>query len=446
MKKCITWILVALMSISLFGCSNQSKQSDVKTGEDTKKETVKEDKKETTEKKKEEKKEVAEKQKMKIMILSEDSNRQAIYQDFYSKNIGEAFPNVEAEFELPGSASNYDSKLTVYNASGTLPDIFWGADIVYQSGNALPLKEKIKANGFYDEFTNKAALIPAPDGEIYCLSSGTDSFFAGPIFYNKDIFTKEGLSIPKSYDGFVELVKNLKDKGYLPISATSWALQNFLFADLMTVDDSEAMKKLQAKEVGFSDKLIVDTAARLQSLYNMGAFPENVTSIEQEVHEQLFINGDAAMIYHPIWVYPAIKEAKFDIGYAYLPEIFGNNVVNAWGSATAGGFMIAKYTENPDVALEVAQFLVKQDADYWKNVAGNVTAIKGFDTLPDGAAEVNKFFYDKIRDEKTNVIPNFPTNFMQQAQQAEYKTNLEKLVFGQVTPEDFGKAMDSIYK
>ncbi len=39
-----------------------------------------------------------------------------------------------------------------------------------------------------DSFSNPGALIPAKDGKIYCLNSGTDSFFAGPLYFNLDIF------------------------------------------------------------------------------------------------------------------------------------------------------------------------------------------------------------------------------------------------------------------
>ena len=382
---------------------------------------------------------------LKIMILSEDSNRQAIYQDYYTK-AAEVFPDYNIEFELPGSASNYTNKLTVYNASEELPDIFWGEDIVYQSGQAMPLTDVIKSNGFIDNYTNPAALIPAPDGEVYCLSSGTDSYFAGPLFYNKEIFAKEGLEIPTSYEGFVELVKTLKDKGYTPISATAWAVQNFMFQDLMTIEDPEAMIKLQNKEIGFDDPLVVSAAAKLKDLTDMGAFPVDVTSIEQQVHEQLFIDGKAAMIYHPIWVYPAISTAEFEVGTAYLPEIFGaENIVNAWGSATAGGFMISNNTENKDAAIEVAQWLTMQDAEYWNQVAGNATAIKGFDEIPETAPQVNKDFYTKIKDENTTVVTNFATNYLNRAQQSEYQTNVEKLISGQMTAEEFGTTMTIIY-
>lgn len=382
---------------------------------------------------------------LKIMILSEDSNRQAIYQDYYLK-VSEAFPDYEVEFELPGSADNYTNKLIVYNASEELPDVFWGSDIVYQSGQAMPLTDIITENGFYDKYSNKPALIPAPDGDIYCLSSGTDSYFAGPIFYNTEIFEAEGLSIPDSYEGFLELVTTLKAKGYVPVSIVSWALHNFLFQDLLTAEDPEAMMKLQNKEISFDDPLVIEAARKLQELVNAGAFPVDVTSIEQQVHEQLFIDGNAAMIYHPIWVYPAIATADFEIGHAYLPEVFGAaNIVNAWGSATAGGFMIAKNSRHQAAAIEVAQWMTEQDAKYWTEVAGNATAMIGYDSIPATAPQVNKDFYNKIRDEDTVVIANFPTNYLSQAQQAEYYTNVDKLATNQLTPEEFGSVMVEIY-
>lgn len=438
MKKSLVLLLVVVMLATLItGCGTSGKEEVAKPTSQTEQNEEKNVEK-ATEK-------PAEKVKLKVMILSEDSNRQAIYQNYYSK-INEVFPDYEVEFELPGSASNYANKMTVYNASETLPDIFWGGDIVYQSGQAMPLTNVIKENGFLDNYSNKSALIPAPDGEIYCLSSGTDSYFAGPIFYNKDIFAKEGLEMPDSYEGLLELVKTLKEKGYVPISATSWALQNFLFQDLLSAEDPEAMIKLQKKEIGFEDPLVVEAARKLQELTNLGAFPVDVTSIEHQVHEQLFIDGKAAMIYHPVWVYPAISGAEFEIGFDYLPEMFGaKNTVTAWGSATAGGFMVAKNTKYPDAAVEVAQWMVMQDAEYFNKDAGNTTAIKGFDVLPESAPEVTKFIYGKMVNPDSVVIANFPTNYLNQAQISEYETNVQKLVTDQLTPEEFGKTMSGIY-
>lgn len=443
MRKVLLMSMVIALLMSLFaGCATgapdevageESAESQGSVSEDTTDSSTTSD-------------DTGEKIKLKVMILSEDSNRQKIYQDYYSANIEEAFPNYEVEFELPGSEENYTSKITVYNASETLPDVFWGRDVVYQAGNALPLTYLLDDEEFMSNYTNKSALIPAPDGEIYCLNSGTDSFFAGPIFYNKDIFDKEGLTMPTNYDELLALVKTLKEKGYVPIAATAWAINNFLFADLVGADDYNTMLKLERKEIGFEDQAVLDGVAKLKELTDAGAFPVDVTSIEHQVHEQMFIDGKAAMIYHPIWVYPAISAADFEIGFDYLPEIFGQPLVNSWGSATGGGFMVAKNSQHKEAAVEVAAWLVMQDAKFFNTEAGNPTAIKGFDTLPEGAPDVNAYFYDKIRDEATVVAPSFCPNYMTQAQKSEFSTNVAKLLTDQVTVEEFCTIMAGVYQ
>ncbi len=379
----------------------------------------------------------ADKVELKIMIMAEDSNRQAIYQDFYKDGIAEAFPDYDIQFELPGSGANYNSKLSVYNASETLPDIFWGAESVYLSGSVLPLTDRIKADGFYDKFSNKAGLIPASDGEIYALSPGSDAFFAGPIFYNKDMFDELGLEMATNYDEFLQLVIDLKAAGVIPISIVKFAYEFFLVSDLLSAEDPHAMAKIQSGEVDVDGEEYLEAVRKLDELRKAGAFPEDVVTLEQQPHEELFTSGKAAMIYHPLWVYPAIRDAGFEIDFAYLPEVFGaENTVNAWGSAY-NGFMIAKNSAHPDAALEVAEWLVMQDAEYWKTVAGNATCIEGFDTLPADAPEVNTYFFEKMLDPNTVVYPCFGLNFFTTAQQVDHRNELDKLVAGQTTPEDF---------
>lgn len=374
---------------------------------------------------------------LKIMLQAEDPNRQIIYQEYYKDKINDAFPNYDIQFELPGSGTAYNSKLSVYNASETLPDVFWGQELVYISDSIMPLTDKIKENGFYDKYINKNGLIPALDGEIYALSPGTDAFFAGPIFYNKDMLDEMGLEIPTNYDEFLQLVKDLRANGVIPISIVKFAYQNFLISDLMTVDDPDAMGKLQRGEITFEDPLYLNAVKRFDELVKAGAFPNDVVTLEQQPHEELFTSGKAAMIYHPLWVWAAIKDAPFEIDFLYLPEVFGaKNVVNAWGSAY-NGFVVSKNTKYPKEALEVAQWLAMQDAKYWFEVAGNATAIDGYNVLSENSPEVNKYFYDKITNENTVVYPCHTLNFISTSQLVDYMNELDKLVVGQITPNEF---------
>jgi raffinose/stachyose/melibiose transport system substrate-binding protein len=426
------FIAILLLALSITGCGSKK----VTTGE---KDVVNSESNEGEESGKQ-----GGKTKIKVMILSEDSNRQAIYKDYYMKKIKEEFPDYNVEFELPGSADAYSSKLRIYNASGKLPDVFWGQDIVYQSGNALDLTDIIKEDGYMDKFSNQAALIPAKDGRIYCLNSGTDSFFAGPLYFNMGIFEKEGLEIPSNFDELVAVSKALREKGYTPISITAWAIQNFMFSDLITMEDYNDLVKLESGEIDFDDESIVEAATKLKELVDIGAFPKNVASIEHQVHVDMFNKGEAAMLYHPIWVLPSVSE-DIELGYTYLPEFSGNKAVNCWGSSTVGGFMVSKNSKNVEAAVKIAEWLTTQDAEFFNKVAGNAVALKGY-SISEEAHTIVKDIYIRMLDEETVKIPNLPTNYMSEATIAEFGTNIEKLIFNQLTPEKFCETMNKLYK
>lgn len=432
-SKITALLLIVVMMTMVVGCGKTEEVKEETTGAVTEEATTEAAEEETA---------MKEKIKLKVMVLSEDTNRQTIYNDYYSAKIGEAFPDYEVEFELPGSSDAYESKLKIYNASGELPDIFWGQDIVYQAGNALPLTDIIIADGFLDTFSNPSALIPASDGEVYCLNSGTDSFFAGPLYYNKAIFEEVGIEAPTNFEELVAVSETLVAEGYLPISIMAWAVQNFFFSDLITMDDYTNMVKLQKGEIDFNDPAIIEASNKLMTLVDAGAFPENVTAIEYQVHVDMFNKGEAAMLYHPLWVIPAIDETM-DLGYVYLPEFGGEKVVNAWGGATAGGFMVSKNSENTEAAVKVAEWLVTQDAEYFSEI-GNAVALDGY-AVPEDSHEIVLEFYNRMIDDETVKIPNLPTNYMTQAVSSEYGVLLDKLIYKLVTPEEFSAEFNELY-
>ncbi len=384
--------------------------------------------------------------KLKVMIQNEDPNRQAIYQDYYKANVKEAFPDYEIEFEVPGSGKNYDSKLAIYNASETLPDVFWGAELVYNSKQVMPLTDKIKADGFYDEYSNKAGLIPCADGEIYSLQPGTDAFFACPILFNKEMFEENGWKEPTNWDEFLQLVKDIRAKGIVPISIVQFAYDFFLISDLMAIEDPDAMGKLQRGEIDVTDDLYVNAVKKLEQLVEAGAFVEDLVGYGQQEHEELYKSEKAAMIYHGSWIWGAVGDDKVDFtnSVALLPEWFGaKNVVNAWGNSY-NGFMVSKNTKHPDAAVEVAEWLVKQDAKYWNEVQGNVTSMKGHDSLPADANTCVKYLYEKMTNKDTVVFPCYTLNFLTSAQNSNYTTELDKVIAGQIDADAFAKALKEI--
>ena len=96
--------------------------------------------------------------KLKAFLMSEDEARVRLYNECYAPNVKNDLPNLDVEFELPGKG--YQEKLRIYNASGELPDVFFGWNIILESDNAVNLTPYIEKDGFIDRYKTKSALVP----------------------------------------------------------------------------------------------------------------------------------------------------------------------------------------------------------------------------------------------------------------------------------------------
>lgn len=430
MKRVLSTLLSVIMIVSVSACGSQKAPTGSTENQQSK--SIETTKLDNTNK---------EPIKLKVLLQSEDPNRQKLYQDYYSKNASKDLPGYDIEFELPGKA--YTEKLKIYNSSGELPDVFWGMDIVCQAGNALDLTPYIQKDGFLDKYKNKAAVMVYKDGKIYAINSGTDSYYTCAMYYHKDIFTKENIAVPKSFDDLVDACTKLQSKGYVPISAMSWAIQNWLFQDLMTNVNPDDLKNIEQGSIKLTDKPFVDAADKVRKLADIKAFPKDVATIEMQPHVDLFNQGKAAMIYHPLWLLSSLTDNK-DLDYFLIPSFDKTSkVMNIWGSAY-NGFTVSKNSKNTDAAVKTAEWLALQDAKYFSEVAKNIVAIGGY-PIADDINPIVKACYDQINDNNVEKMVNFTSNYLNEAAAAELDTNTGKLLTGQITGEEFAKAMDKVY-
>ena len=71
----------------------------------------------------------------------------------------------------------------------------------------------------------------APDGRIYVLPT---TLTGTAIFYNKDVFQKVGVSVPETWEQFIEVQKKIKAAGIIPFAfhmagnpyQANWALRS----------------------------------------------------------------------------------------------------------------------------------------------------------------------------------------------------------------------------
>lgn len=190
---------------------------------------------------------------------------------------------------------------------------------------------------------------------------------------NKTLLEKEGLSVPKNYSEFTEVLKALKDKGYTPIqSANTYAYSviNNAVLDLIGTD-AEFKKQLDSGDEAAYNKLL-PLFTKLGTLIDNGYIDYTLNS------EYPDDNYDGAILKFfegnvPFWICDTEKfsgmkkrESKseaftaspFEYSFEYVP--MGDNGVYEYSEAWSG-FSINKNSDAYDYAVEFIRFLATEE-------------------------------------------------------------------------------------
>ena len=377
---------------------------------------------------------------LKAFLMSEDEARVRVYNEYYAPNVEEDLPELNVEFELPGKG--YQEKLRIYNASGELPDVFFGWNIILESGNAVDLTPYIESDDFMDKYKTSSALIPYSDGKIYAISAGMDAYYTASMIYNKDIFEKEGVEVPTNFEELLKVCETFVEKDYVPISMLgSFTAYAFLPQELITMESTEDMEKIISGEMGFDSEPFRNAMAKYEQLIQVGAFAKDAATTTYDEHIALFTSGKAPMLYAPLWVEGSLQNME-NLDYFSLPTFNKTpGFLNGWGQAY-GGYMVSKNSENIEEAVKLAEWMVEQDAQFFSKEMGNAVGIdtgEEVELLP-----ISKNYYDLFNQDGMKVIPNYASNYLKDSVKAEMEVNIGKLLTQQLTAEEFCDVMSEV--
>lgn len=149
-----------------------------------------------------------------------DSNKtHMIFDTIVKRYQEEVDPDFDVEWEVITSTNNLWDKVRLYLASGDLPDVFNLmngpiAEEMISDNKLVNMTEALQAEGKYDEMNQAVRdFFTAKDGNVYMLPSGrVAEFFA----YRKPLFEKYGLSVPTTWEEFLQVCETLRDNGEVP--------------------------------------------------------------------------------------------------------------------------------------------------------------------------------------------------------------------------------------
>lgn len=160
------------------------------------------------------------------------------YQKKMLEIFGAQYPDIAVDTVIVETSAREQVLKTAISA-GDPPNIgfYWGTRVnsFYKSGMCLDLRDYFTAEelALFDESMLQPCL--GPNGEVYALPFST---VYHTVFYNKDMMTKYGLEVPKTWDDMTNIFAKLKQDDIFGFSTNSASMQDCLYG--MTYAELEA--------------------------------------------------------------------------------------------------------------------------------------------------------------------------------------------------------------
>ncbi|MDL4840301.1 extracellular solute-binding protein [Aquibacillus rhizosphaerae] len=364
----------------------------------------------------------------------------SIIDEYESNNEG-----VEVEVEILGN-EQYKEKLKVLSASNELPDVgmTWSAGFLepYVEGNKFATLDDVIEENLSDAFVPGTAEAYALDGNTYGLPLELN---ITPVYYNKAIFDEYGLEAPESFEELKEVVQTLVDNGVTPITLgnkDSWTGSMWYMYLADRIGGPETLTNAINRTGSFEDPALVEAAAQIQELVDMGAFVKGFNGLGNDEAKGYFINEQAAMYLMATWDLPEWttnednpQEFRDSVGYFKFPTVEGGEGdINSYVGGPGVGLFVAEESDVKEEAKDFAAFFVEKWGEQSVTKAGVIPATK----VDTSETDLPQMYIDILNDLNDASNLTLYADVQISPGVAEVHLNMIQALFGgEVTPEEF---------
>lgn len=282
----------------------------------------------------------------------------------YLQLLKEKFPNIKITYEFV-ALDNFNNVLNSQLQAGQGPDIIEVGGETRLLANAGYLMDLTN-----EPFTGKyaqAGLSPyTVDGKVY--ASPLQSWYEG-IFYNKALFRQANVEIPKTFDEFIQLHKDLAAKGIKPqtMGAQSWEpmmkqsiglVNNEFYSDPANKSFDEKFNLGEAKLAQSWLPYVTEWSRMITE----GCLTQDMLGLSYDQALDEFATGKAAMWESGPWAVNTIleKNPEMELGMFPIPGLKEGPgwLVGGPGSALA----VNAKTEHPEEVKAILEFTATPEA------------------------------------------------------------------------------------
>ncbi|MCH3917425.1 MAG: extracellular solute-binding protein [Spirochaetia bacterium] len=239
--------------------------------------------------------------------------------------------------EVPTQNDSYKEKIIIAMSSGQCPDMYtsWSGGPMneyIESGFAQPLDDLVKNSDLPDKLMPAALAQASYNGHIYAIP--VLNVALSGIFYNKEIFAKYNLQVPKTIGELEKDCDVLVAHGIIPFALankTKWTGSMYFMNLAARKGGLEPFRKAVAGTGTFEDECFIYAGQKIQEWVKKGYFPEGVNSLNEDDGQarQLMYQNKAAMTCNGSWYTGNFqtdsKEFYKKIGWFAFPALEGSS-------------------------------------------------------------------------------------------------------------------------
>lgn len=300
-------------------------------------------------------------------------------------------PNCTVEV-TPMQNDAFKTKIKIAASSNQMPDIFphWsgGPMNTYADENKIAdLTAFMNDKGYKDRFMPAAINQATYKDKIWAVP--VENVAVAMFFYNKDMFAKYSLQVPKTIKELETVCETLKKNGKIPFSLankTQWTGSMYYMYLADRFGGADAFNAAAARTGSFENDAFTQAGNKIQDWVKKGYFNKGFNGLDEDSGQSrtLLYSEKAAMILMGSWfLSTAAGENKNftekKIGSFPFPAAEGgkgdpNSVVGTVGD---NFYSVAAGSKNVESAFKAITYLIDDTAVTKRIGAGRVPPVKG---------------------------------------------------------------------
>ncbi len=262
----------------------------------------------------------------------------------------------------------FKTKLTTLMASNAVPDIFFTWELSYlqpfvEGGKVADITSYLEedqewknsfAGGTLDKLSYDGKNYGIPTQKSLCV-----------MFYNKQIFEENGVSVPTTYDEFLQVCETLKANGVTPMAmcgTDAWIPAQFVQQIAGGMAGEDLFNAICDGSEKWNNEVHVKASEEVKKMADAGYFQDGFIGMGPEESTDLFAKGKTAMYFMGAWDSDRVQ--KDEIGEnagAFVLPAYDSKYANISVGSVDTSFALAETCRNKDAAIAFLKYWTSQE-------------------------------------------------------------------------------------